>query len=98
MFAALADPTRRDLIDQLASTGPTNASILAQAYPVSRQAIVKHLGLLHDAGILSAERFGNEVRYNLVAGALNPATLWMERVGGDWDRRVTALQKRLSER
>ena len=66
VFAALADPTRRRLLDQLSSDGPLTATELASSYPVSRQAVVKHLTALAAAGLLDAERHGREVRYGVV--------------------------------
>lgn len=98
VFSALADPTRRELLTELAAGGPLSASALAGGYGVSRQAIVKHLGVLHDAGILDAQRHGNEVRYGVVPGSLLAATAWLDRVGGQWDRRLNALQKHLGSR
>lgn len=95
IFAALADPTRRELLNDLAASGPMNGSALASSYSVSRQAIAKHLAVLLEAGIVGAERHGNEVRYGIVAGSLEAATTWLERVGGQWDRRLVALQKRI---
>jgi DNA-binding transcriptional ArsR family regulator len=95
LFASLADPTRRDLIDRLAAHGPVTASVLAHDYEVTRQAIVKHLGVLLEAGVVTSQRHGNEVRYALVPGALAPATDWLERVGNRWDRRLAALRKRV---
>ncbi len=98
VFAALSDATRRDLVDRLSRSGPLNASVLAEEYDLTRQAIVKHLGVLHDAGIVSSERQGNEVRYQVVAGSLREAAAWMERVGGEWDRRLVALEKHIGRR
>jgi DNA-binding transcriptional ArsR family regulator len=95
VFSALADPTRRRILDQLATEGPLTATELTPTYPVSRQAVVKHLAALHDAGILSAERRGREVRYSVVPHRLDDASAWLEDVGGRWDRRLAALARRL---
>ena len=97
VFVALGDPTRRELLNDLAASGPMSGSALAASYEVSRQAIVKHLAVLLDAGIVETERHGNEVRYGIVSGSLSSATTWLERVGGQWDRRLVALQKRLHQ-
>ena len=97
VFSALADPTRRELLNDLAASGPMNGSALAASYEISRQAIVKHLAVLVDAGVVESERHGNEVRYGIVAGSLTSATTWLERVGGQWDRRLVALQKRIGQ-
>src|SRR5262249_32435904 len=77
VFAALADPTRRRLLDQLSSDGPLTATELAGSYPVSRQAVVKHLSALAAAGLLDAERHGREVRYGVVPGRLGGASSWL---------------------
>ena len=89
MFAALADPTRRRLLAQLAKEGPLSATDLAGGYPVTRQALVKHLGALHAAGLLSPQRRGREVLYGVVPGGLEDATGWLVDVGERWDRRIS---------
>ncbi|MBO0732608.1 MAG: winged helix-turn-helix transcriptional regulator, partial [Acidimicrobiaceae bacterium] len=66
VWAALADPTRRRLLDELSRHGPLSATELAPHYPVSRQAVVKHLAALSGAGLLAAERHGRDVRYRVV--------------------------------
>jgi DNA-binding transcriptional ArsR family regulator len=95
VFAALADPTRRRLLDQLSTDGPLTATELAGNYPVSRQAVVKHLSALAAAGLLDAERRGREVRYGVVPGRLGGASSWLAEVGTRWDRRLEALQRQL---
>jgi DNA-binding transcriptional ArsR family regulator len=98
VFAALADPTRRDLLDQLAEDGPLHASAIAEHYDLSRQAIVKHLGVLHDAGLVTSSRHGNEVRFAVVPGAFDDVTQWLTGVGQQWDRRLVTLRKQVHER
>ncbi len=95
VFAALADPTRRRLLDQLSVEGPLTATELAASYPVSRQAVVKHLGALSAAGLLDAERHGREVRYGVIPGRLGGASSWLAEVGARWDHRLDALQRQL---
>ena len=95
VFAALADPTRRRLLDQLSTEGPLTATELAASYPVSRQAVVKHLGALAAAGLLDAERHGREVRYGVVPGQLGGASSWLAEVGARWDHRLEALRRQL---
>jgi DNA-binding transcriptional ArsR family regulator len=96
VFAALADPTRRRLLDELSQEGPRSATDLAPGYPMSRQAVVKHLAALADAGLLVAERHGREVRYRLLPDPLTDATAWLAEVGSRWDRRLVALARQLS--
>ncbi|MFD2352225.1 ArsR/SmtB family transcription factor [Nonomuraea ferruginea] len=53
VFAALTDPTRRALLEELARAGPATVTDLARRLPISRQAIAKHLGQLAEAGLIS---------------------------------------------
>jgi DNA-binding transcriptional ArsR family regulator len=95
VFSALADPTRRRLLDQLSTEGPLSATDLAAGYSVSRQAVVKHLGTLAAAGLLRSERHGREVLYGVVPEQLNQATAWLADVGARWDSRLAALAEHL---
>jgi DNA-binding transcriptional ArsR family regulator len=97
VFAALADPTRRQLLDQLADEGPLTATALADGYPMSRQAVVKHLSALAAAGLLVGERQGREVRYQVVGTGLGGAATWLSGVEDRWDRRLDALERRFKE-
>lgn len=91
VFAALADPTRRELVQRLADDGEATATELSAELPMSRQAVSKHLALLEDAGLVAATRAGREVRYRLNAPPLADAMAWMVQVGGRWDERLAAL-------
>ena len=91
VFAALADPTRRRLIGELAARDSATATELAAGLPVTRQAVAKHLSALRDAGLVRAERHGRETRYELDARPLGEAARWLERVGSEWDERLAAL-------
>ncbi len=98
VFAALGDPTRRKLLDQISTAGPVSATELASQYPVSRQALVKHLAALSAAGVLSSQRQGREVLYAVVPQALSEASAWLDQVGRRWDRRLDALARHLDDR
>ena len=93
VFAALADPTRRQLVRQLAEIGEASATELAGDLPISRQAVSKHLALLEDAGLVAAARSGREVLYRLSTPPLDAAITWMAAVGRDWDQRLAALDR-----
>jgi DNA-binding transcriptional ArsR family regulator len=95
IFAALADPTRRTVLDQLAEVGPMSATQLAARFPVSRQAVVKHLTALSGAGLVTSVREGREVRYQVAPGSLEEAVSWLVTVGQRWDRRLAALSDHL---
>jgi DNA-binding transcriptional ArsR family regulator len=90
VFSALADPTRRRLLTTIAQR-PATATELAHGLPISRQAVVKHLSALSDAGLLARERAGRDVRYRVTPAPLSQAVSWMAEVGGQWDERLAAL-------
>ena len=87
VFAALADATRRDVLEALAEGGAAGASALARALPVSRQAIAKHLDILEAAGLVKGRRHGREIRFTVQSRALWATARWLERAAGRWDER-----------
>ncbi|MFJ5924747.1 ArsR/SmtB family transcription factor [Kitasatospora sp. NPDC092948] len=96
VLGALADPTRRQLLDLLAAQGEATATALAEHLPVSRQAVVKHLAVLDAAGLVSGSRIGREVRYAVRPAALDATAQWMASLAADWDRRLANI-KRVAE-
>jgi DNA-binding transcriptional ArsR family regulator len=84
VFVALADPTRRQLLERLA-TGPSSATGLAVRFPLTRQAVVKHLGALADAGMVAKQRHGREVRYRLESAPLGEASAWLTTLAARWE-------------
>jgi DNA-binding transcriptional ArsR family regulator len=98
VFAALADPTRRGLLDRLARQGPLTATELAVDAPITRQAIALHLGSLAEAGLVHGDRQGREVRYAVAADGLDGAVAWLQRVGARWDHRLEALRREVDRR
>lgn len=99
VFVALADGTRRRVLELLAASGPATATSLAGRFPVTRQAIAKHLQVLADAGLATSERKGRETHWTLTPEALTPAMSWMAALGGGaFEDRLTALQRHLAER
>jgi DNA-binding transcriptional ArsR family regulator len=95
VFGALADPTRRGLFERLLAGGPDTATNLVAGLDVSRQAVVKHLQVLADAGLVAPRRQGREVRYAATPEALIDAVGWMAATGAQWDRRLDRLRSRL---
>ena len=93
VFDALADPTRRRIVEALGAA-PATAGELAADLPVSRQAVVKHLALLAEAGLVRGEREGRRVVFRLTPGAFADAARWMHDVGAAWDRRLETLDRR----
>jgi DNA-binding transcriptional ArsR family regulator len=95
VLAALADPTRRAVLEELSTRGPLTATQLAHDATVTRQAVVKHLATLAHAGLVVPERRGREVRYQLRPDALSDVTAWLAEVGAAWDQRLAALRRQL---
>lgn len=96
VFAALADPTRRQVLGLLGGQGELTATALADRLPISRQAIVKHLAVLDEAGLVVSHRVGREVRYAVRPEALVATARWMAALANDWDRRLASI-KRMAE-
>ena len=96
VFAALADPTRRGILAQLAARGPATATDLATVLPISRQAIAKHLGLLTEAGLVVAEPGERRrVRYRLHSAPIQVAQQFLAALARDWDSNLDALRRQL---
>ena len=93
VFAALADPSRRFVLETLASQGTATPTELAADLPVTRQAVAKHLAALRSAGLVEASRAGRETRYALTPAPLASAVEWIEEVGAAWDGRLAALKR-----
>jgi DNA-binding transcriptional ArsR family regulator len=96
VFAALADPTRRQLLERLAIS-PMTATGLSLRFPLTRQALVKHLGTLADAGMVAKERHGREVRYSLEGAPIGEATAWLTTLSARWEQRLLRLKRYVEE-
>jgi ArsR family transcriptional regulator, cadmium/lead-responsive transcriptional repressor len=96
LWAAVADPTRRRVLDALLEQGEATTTTLAQGLPVTRQAVAKHLVVLDGVGLVTGRRRGREVRYAVRAERLDDAAEAMARVAEQWDRRLACI-KRLAE-
>ena len=94
VFDALADPTRRSVLRTVAERGPLTATALAASLPISRQAVSKHLGVLHAAGLVAADRVGREVRFAAVPDRMREAGRWLAATGAAWDARLDRLVAR----
>jgi DNA-binding transcriptional ArsR family regulator len=93
VFGALSDPTRRMLLAAIAAQPTATATELAADLPISRQAVLKHLTALADAGLVDRERAGREVHYRVTPAPLSDAVSWMADVGGQWDERLRVLRR-----
>jgi DNA-binding transcriptional ArsR family regulator len=98
VFTALADPTRRRILERLARGGTLTATGVAERLPISRQAVAKHLAALRSAQLVSSERVGRETHYRLHPHPLDDAAQWIQTVSAEWDHRLEALRQSLETR
>ena len=96
LWAAVADPTRRRVLDALLEHGEATSTAVAETLPVTRQAVAKHLAVLSRVGLVAGRRSGREVRYAVSPARLDAAAEAMTRVAARWDRRLVRI-KRLAE-
>jgi DNA-binding transcriptional ArsR family regulator len=92
VFAALADPMRRNLLVNLAANSPRTATQLAGEYPITRQGILKHLNILEDAGLVAVRQKGREKLYTFTPEPLSGLDLWIKEIGDIWDARLLRLK------
>lgn len=95
VFAALADPTRRDILRAVSERGPLTATALTADLPISRQAIARHLSLLRDAGLVEADRAGRETRFVARSEPLDDLAAWATATGRRWEARLARLRASL---
>jgi DNA-binding transcriptional ArsR family regulator len=96
-FAALADPTRRALLAQLELREHVSVSELARPFPVSLPAIMKHLDVLSDAGLIARTKTGRTVSCRLAAAPMQGAVSWLNRYQRFWSERLDRLAAFLEE-
>ena len=95
-FAALADPTRRAIVNRL-SKGPAPVTELAWPFDMSLPAIHKHLGILQNAGLISSQKSGRVRTCQLKGDKMSSAADWLERYSRFWDSKLDALEKYLEK-
>ncbi|HEY1831862.1 MAG TPA: metalloregulator ArsR/SmtB family transcription factor [Acidimicrobiales bacterium] len=97
VFLALADPSRRSMVERLTS-GPASVSQLAEPLSMSLAAVVQHVSVLEAAGIIATEKVGCVRTCQLRPESLRPAEDWFAKQRRDWERRLDRLGDVLAER
>jgi DNA-binding transcriptional ArsR family regulator len=99
VFVAIADPTRRRVLEMLGESQPLAAGAIAGRFPTAaRPGVSRHLRLLRECGVVSADRHGREWRYRLVPGPLNDLRDgWLAAVTGGHERSLRDLRQRVEQ-
>ncbi len=92
VFAAVADPTRRSILERLRGEGALSVSSLANKLPISRQAVTKHLDVLEKAGLVRKRVQGRERLHELEARPLREVDDWLTPYAAAWDERLERLR------
>ena len=96
-FAALAVPTRRALLARLGTQSSLSVSELAQPFPISLPAIMKHLDVLSDAGLITRTKVGRTVACRLSAKPMKRASDWLGDYRCFWEQSLDRLEAYLQE-
>ena len=92
VFAALADPTRRAIVEQLARTSRRRVTDIAESFPMSLNAVSKHLRVLENSGVLVRQREGRVHYCSLDPNAFSAPTEWMNEQRRFWEQRLDAME------
>lgn len=95
LFSALGDPTRLGLIARLADGSERSIVHLGEGLPISRQAVAKHLDVLHGAGLVARRRSGREMHFALRPENIATARDWLDQIGAQWDDNLARLKAML---
>jgi DNA-binding transcriptional ArsR family regulator len=97
VFAAVADPTRRELLARLRAGDGLSIADLSRDLPMTRQAVTKHLDALREAGLVRVRRAGRERLHDLDAAPLEAVDAWLRPYAEAWDQRIDRLRRHLGE-
>jgi DNA-binding transcriptional ArsR family regulator len=97
VFRAIADPTRRAILDRLRA-GPTPVNALAAGFAASRPSISKHLRILHQAELVAEEKRGRERLYRLRPETLAEVADWADGYRRFWNTSLEALKRHLEDK
>lgn len=98
VYAAIADPTRRQLLNLLAKADELPLHELTAQFEMGRTAVSKHLAILKEAGLVIARKEGRETRYRLNAAPLKEIQDWVSIYEGFWKERISKLHLLLEEK
>lgn len=97
LFAALGDETRLQLVSRLCAAGPLSVTTISAGFPITRQAITKHLHVMEEAGLVRSTRQGRESLWQLSPEGLEEARRYLELVSRQWDAALDRLRAFVEE-
>lgn len=97
LCSALADHTRWEVLRRVGER-PLSASELAEQLPVTRQAVARHLTVLHEVGLVEATREGRQLRYRALGEPLTRLARDLDTIGRGWEQRLDRLRSLAEER
>ena len=92
MFVALADPTRRTILELLANRGELAATAIYEQFPVSPQAVSQHLKVLRETNLVEMEKRAQKHLYRLNPQTLSQFEAWVQQMQQRWSERFDALE------
>jgi DNA-binding transcriptional ArsR family regulator len=92
VFQAIADPTRRQIIELVANKAMT-LNAIADNFKISRPAISQHIKILNECGVIEIETMGRERYCKIKSQSLVPAFLWLEQYQKQWTERIDSFEK-----
>ncbi|QOT00327.1 winged helix-turn-helix transcriptional regulator [Brevibacterium sp. JNUCC-42] len=92
VFQAIADPTRRQLLELLGDQ-ELSVTVISSHFPMTRTAVSKHLRILTEAGLLTEKKVGRETRYRLKAEPLLELKKWLDYYERFWENKMSALKR-----
>lgn len=97
VFSAIADPTRRQMLDLLAEVDELPLYAMTAKFPMGRTGVSKHLAILKEAGLVEDSKVGRETRYRLNAARLRDVQEWVSYYEKFWTQRINRLKDLLEE-
>lgn len=95
-FFALADPTRRAILDRLRADGPASVTAIAEPFDLTQRAVSKHIAVLEGAGLVTRSHDAQRRLSHLRADALSPVDEWLSDYRALWEHRFDALDEDLT--
>jgi DNA-binding transcriptional ArsR family regulator len=92
-FSAIAEPTRRAIMEMLARRGPLSATQIYESFEATHPAISQHLKVLREANLVMVEKRGQQRIYRINAQAVNELEDWARKIADRWNRRFDALEQ-----